>query len=228
MKSRVLAFTPTRAATPARRKLLEQTVKEGINSAGIKFDWHVYFNGVQGIPLKGVEAFYYDENMGQHCVWNVVYAHAKEAQYDYLLRIDDDCGFLSHRWLKKLVDCSHKLADRMILAPTVRGLKNPPERSEPAPVGGIILEFLKEAIGGVCRLHPMPLLADYTADIRWAMGAGDATGIGNHCIKHCIPMVYVKHIRVRHSTLRQELEDPEHFLNHSLCQTIPYIPTWTK
>jgi glycosyltransferase involved in cell wall biosynthesis len=174
----------------------------------------------------------YADNVGQHVAWNEAYSRAKAEGAKYFLRIDDDCEFLSKRWLKKLVACSRAFEDKFIVSPTVKGLKHPPARSQICTVSGIEVEFLVDAIGGICRLHPISLLDEqdvpYVADVRKPLGAGDATGIASWAREHKVPMAYVRQVRVRHSTARQEKADPTYFENHGLYQVVPYIPTYEE
>lgn len=174
----------------------------------------------------------YSDNVGQHVAWNEAYSRAKAEGAKYFLRIDDDCEFLSKRWLKKLVSCSQAFGNKFIVSPTVKGLKHPPARSQICTVAGVEVEFLADAIGGVCRLHPTALLdkqdPPYVADVRMPLGAGDATGIARWARECKVPMVYVRQVRVRHSTARQEAADPTYFENHGLYQVIPYIPAYEE
>jgi hypothetical protein len=148
--------------------------------------------------------------------------------YDFLLRLDDDCEFLSKRWLAKLIDISAAFEHTAILTPAVKGLKFPPPRGLEQEIGDYKVEFLLEAIGGICRLHPISVLTreddPYVSDVRLPLGSGDASGIGVWCQRNIIPMIWAKNVRVRHTTKEQEEADEEHFVVHNLFQRLPYIP----
>lgn len=238
---KVLGFLITRADTPTRIGLFCNTVTDALNTAGMDFDLVVHYwqdhilNAVGGLCAtlqKPIEAKGWDENVGQHVVMNYMLNLAKEEGYEYLLRLDDDCKFLTKRWLVKLVEAAEKLGPAFIIAPTVHGLKHPPERSDIATVSGVEVRFLIEAIGGVCRLHNVASLTDesypYVADVRGPLGFGDATGIARWCQNSPQDnkkwMVYLNQVRVKHSTLKQEEEDEEYFKQHDLFQHLPYIP----
>ncbi len=237
--SKIFAFTVTRSASADRCRLLNDTITKGVSTAGVEFDWHVWASGCDELSLntlnsaKGMGSLkavhVHDDNIGQHVAWNEAIDFAKG--YEYFLRLDDDCEFLTKRWLKKLVNASIVLNDRMILSPTIRGLQNPPDRSAPVVHAGLTLEFLRTAIGGICRLHPLSLFETkgaYYADVRKPLGSGDATGMGAWCQENTVPMAYLKHVRVRHAktTKGQEADDAEHFSQHAVFQHIPYIPAW--
>lgn len=229
---KIFIFTVTRATTPQRLELLASTILNAYRTADLPFTWHIW--AVDGCVVPGIAAtrvdkiHSYEDNIGQHVAWNEAYAIAKKEKYDYFLRLDDDCEFRTQRWLKKLVDTSVAVDDKMILSPRIRGLKYPPESSSVVLVKGLPLTFLFDAIGGICRLHPMPLIKDYVADARRALGAGDATGIATYCRQKLIPMAYCQHIRVKHAktTEGQEASDLEHFRLHPIFQHIPYIPAY--
>lgn len=236
--SKVFTFTVTRASTPQRMAVLNNTLWRGSESAKREMDWHVWANDVDALSLEVLAEAYRkgviqgvhvkEENVGQHVAWNEAFEMAVKGGYEYFLRIDDDCEFITKRWLRKLLRFSALLDDKFILAPLVRGLKNPPEKSHIVSVKGIPLEFLYGAIGGICRLHPVKLLQarkdPFIADVRKPLGSGDATGIAAWCRQHTVPMAYTRQVRVRHCTRSQELDDPDHFQEHDLLQTVPFIP----
>jgi hypothetical protein len=217
-----------------RTRLLQSTIVEARKTAGGEFHWLACSSGAGPEARQYLdvahdtklvdEVKHWDENVGQHVAWNYAYEQAKTAGADYFLRIDDDCHFISKRWLAKILEFSQLVDDRMIISPTVRGLKHPPETSSLCVVMGQPVEFLREAIGGVCRLHPMDRIEAYSADVRKPLGSGDATGMALYCKDNTIPMVYLKRVRVRHTTKVQEGADPSHFSEHEMCQSIPYIP----
>jgi hypothetical protein len=212
------------------------------DTAAHPFDWHVHVNGSDIMGLRMVESCYASEiinsfevsphNEGQHPPSNRAIAKAIK-DYDYLLRIDDDVEWLTKRWLAKLIESSQKLDDAMVLSPVVRGLRWQPTQSQLVEVGGVPLKFVEGPLGGICRLTPVALLEykPYVSDVRFPMGGGDATGIGEWAMKTepITPLAYCQHIRVRHAktTDGQMTDDPKHFEDHTLFQHMPYIPIWT-
>lgn len=241
--SLVYAFTVTRANTPERAKLLLNTISEARKTAAHPFHWMMIGQTgtlAEQIILNAFKAELIDsyvmnpDNVGQHHAWNTAIEDARSVKADYFLRLDDDVEFVTKRWLKRLVELSAVVEDKMIISPVVKGLQNPPPRSNPTDVKGYQLEFLTEAIGGICRFHPLALLDHpthpFVADVRKPLGAGDATTMGAWCLANIIPMVYARHIRVKHAltTEGQYVNDPIHHSTHDLCMHIPYIPTWTR
>lgn len=239
---KILVYTITRANTASRGRLLNATLTTGRETAGCDFHWHIYVNGRGTLAESIIEAAYStrvinsyevsEENVGQHPHVNAAIAKAIDEGYDYLVRTDDDVEWLSKRWLIKLVEAAQKIGDPMILSPTVKGLQWQPPQSPIVEVNTIPLKFVEGPIGGICRLTPVRLLKEkpYVSDVRLPMGGGDAGGVGKWAMdgEPIIPIAYCQHIRVRHakSTAGQEKEDPTHFYEHHLFQSIPYIPNW--
>jgi len=237
---RILCYTITRANTPQRARLLLDTITYGVDQAGVKFDWHIFVNGVclagdicESTKKAGLITGYtqYGVNRGQHPPTNVAIKMAEEGDYDDLVRIDDDVEWETKRWLAKLVEVSESFGGRAVVAPHVRGLKFPVHTSEETfHSKGLPCKLAFDALGGICRLHPMPLLKEfpYHADTRQPMGFGDATGIARWAVTHMVPLVVAQSVKVKHAktTKGQEAEDHGHFSTHSLFQRCPWIPAW--
>lgn len=233
-KPKVLGFMITRANTDARIKLLIQTGQQAVATAGMDFDtvFHTWEPMARAVIGEAPMYKYWDHNVGQHVIMNYMIDKAKKEGYEYLLRLDDDCKFLTKRYLVKLLDAAKLLGPSFIISPTVLGLKYPPERSNAVEVEGVEVKFLIDAIGGVCRLHNVSSLTDedypYIADVRGPLGFGDATGIAKWCKNSPEDsrrwMVYLTQVRVRHSTAKQEKKDPGYFNQHDMYQHLPYIP----
>ena len=236
----IYTFTVTRASTAPRAQMLFNTLSQARQTAGCDFHWEVWAMGGAPLAMDVLEGAANskliqwvhpcEENIGQHVAFNAAMARAREAGARYILRLDDDVEFITRRWLAKLVKASDDFKDKFLLSPVIRGLRNPVARSEAIEIEGHTVQFLKYAIGGICRLHPLSLLDEheYVSDVRLPLGAGDATGIARWCIKHTVPMAYLKEVRVKHahSTEAQEQDDPAHFENHALFQHIPYMAAW--
>lgn len=219
----VLAFTITRGGTPQRVERLQQTLDAGRTKAGMDFAWRTFDNSIV--------------NKGQHYWFNAALKEASIGGYDYLLRVDDDIDFLSQRWLAKMVEEAVALGPQFIVSPTVKGLKAPPEMSQVVTVSGVPVKFLSQAIGGACRLHPVKLLTDapvpYVSDVRQPLGFGDASGIlkwAKLMMTKGYPVwcVWLEHVRVQHSTAKQEEDDPQYHAPHGVLQHIPWMPAWPE
>ena len=234
----IYAMTVTRANTAARAQLLLRTLTEARNTAKAPFFWHLFTQEQtlaanicqSALELKLIDKLtLWPDNRGQHVAFNAALTCAKTEGAKHLLRLDDDVEFITRGWLRKLSEAMAIFKDVAILAPQVIGLKHPPERFTETDVDGIPVEFLTSAIGGVCRLHPVALLdkGEYVSDVRLPLGSGDATGIGTWCQNNGIPMAWIKTARVRHLTVKQDENDPEHKVSQNLAYLIPYVPPWS-
>jgi len=215
--------------------LLLATLTGANNTAGYDFDWTLYINGdVQAASVAdsalalGLVAGVVKStvNVGQHVVTNSAIEAAVRGGYRYLLRLDDDVVFKTKRWLAKLRQLSILADDKWIISPRVYGLINPISLSTVVTAYDTQIRIAADAIGGICRFHPIELVKDYVSDVRLPMGAGDATGIARYCTAKIIPMVYAQNVRVQHAlgtAVQMEL-DPQYFAVHDVLQHIPYIP----
>jgi GT2 family glycosyltransferase len=170
-------------------------------------------------------------NTGQHPATNAAITSALADNYYALLRVDDDCKFLTRQWLTRMIDAALTLGPQFILSPAVKGLKNPMPTSTIAHKDNIPFVLLEAGVplGGICRLIQAQTLRDYpyVSDVRKPMGLGDASGVGQWARANGLLCAYLKHVRVAHNTARQETEDSAHFTEHSLYQHIPYLPPWS-
>ena len=223
-------------------------MREAVDTAGMGFDLHLWcFTSEASTAACELNAEFdgmfvvHDtagENLGQHVVMNQMIDRADNDGYDKLLRLDDDVKFATKRWLFKLVEASELLGDNFIISPVIVGLRFPPDCTQVVEQNGVKFRVLFDAIGGICRLHPVDALCNpnepYVSDVRNPMGFGDATGIAAWCKvnmeKHGtnIWMVYLETVRVKHAkgTVRQVKDQEEYHNDHNLFQTIPYIPMY--
>lgn len=228
----------SRASTPQRLASLRETVREACDTAGTTFDLTIHT-----LTPQATEAAYdlalgavvpHTDNIGQHVITNLAIKDADDKGATHLLRLDDDVKFATQGWLAKMVEASNTLGHTFIISPTVKGLMNPPARSECVEVQGIRLKFLTQAIGGICRLHHMEALCNidnpYTSDVRLPLGSGDATGIAKWIIANRYWMVYLDGVIIKHrkGTAGQMKDDPSYHSEHDLLQALPYIPAWVK
>lgn len=231
-------YTISRASTPTRGKHLLETLTNGREMAGHPAHWHVHLNDARhgediaeaALATRIIDSYEASpENLGQHIPTNEAIALALSGGYDYLVRVDDDCKFLTRGWLKKMVEASELLQDQFVISPTVKGLKYPPSISTIVEVEGVPFVFIEGPIGGICRLTPVKALKEhpYTSDVRSPMGIGDASGVAAWALASGLKPIYLRHVRVAHNTDKQEKEDPAYFDNHALFQILPYIPRWS-
>lgn len=234
---KVYIYTITRANDTKRAKRLLTTITEGRETAKYPAHWHVHFNAsdygkslAEAMTATNIaNSFTHsEENLGQHLPTNTALQLAQDAGYDLVIRVDDDCHFLTRGWLERLVDASTRMGPRFILSPTVKGLKHQMPVSSLAHHDDIPFVFIDVGypMGGICRAIRTETLRNYpyVSDVRKPLGLGDAAGIGTWAKDNGLYCAYLKHIRVSHNTVEQEEKDSEHFREHAIFQAIPYIP----
>lgn len=236
--SRVLIYTVSRANTPQEVERALTSLQRGRDWAGMEHEWILWANAAgileaakwvwQG-PVRGD-----GENKGQHIPLRTILDEVM-SQYDFIVRVDDDVTWLTKNWLKKLVGAAHTIHEASksykpegvwpVLGPRVRGLSNPIPTIDKLIIAGIPV-YLVPILGGICRLHHISFFDGYVADVRQALGAGDATSFAAYASDAGIPMFQLRWVRVQHKTAKMEVSEPGYFKPHKLFQAIPYIPVW--
>lgn len=238
--SDILAYT----ASYGSRTLLKKTVFMIRGSAGLWFDWAVWL-GASSEEAKndaldlladprhlGIQYLtMWPENRGQHYATNEALKLAREKGYKWLLRLDDDIQPKTKHFLKKMLDRVEELktlsgdtVDRLIAAPKVVGLKNPL-----TPVGSIskgqrYSVDVMEILGGACRLHPVDLLAEYTAPVYEPLGCGDPESISDYTASKGGILIRFPDIRVVHKTTELEkLDSPKMNVMRRMGKVWPYL-----
>lgn len=222
---KILAFTPTFAN---RGDLLERAVLDMRATAGMWFDWHIYAGNpttslketckklVDSKKIQG--AHFHPHNRGQHYAFADALALAREEEYDFILRLDDDIQGKTKRWLRKMVERLKKIKEeagdsiyRFVASPYIKGLRN---QLHPAgtmeKTAGFPVEIM-DILGGACRLHPMDLFKDFTPDLYAPLGRNDPEHIVNFLNPaYSEPLGYLirfPDIRVIHRTDENEERD---------------------
>lgn len=228
--SKILAYTITHQS----RRFLPQVVPAARATAGLWFDWLVVLSDPDATLAEQADRLLHDpkghgvqhlkswpgENRGQHWGTKVALELARSGGYEWLLRIDDDIGFKTKNWLRKMLDRLIWLraavddpTHRIVAAPKVIGLNNPLH-----PIGVIELpgqDFpceVMDVLGGACRLHPTALLDDFVPDLYAPVGRTDPEQLARHLIgKPGQPsrgmQVRFPDIRVVHRTTQIEEQD---------------------
>lgn len=137
-------------------------------------------------------------------------------RYDYIVKVDNDCEFLSSDWLAALVDVCHASGDQMVLSPYVEGLGPGLEGGYPRDDHTMIAGRhvgLSRHVGGLCILAPSKAYDGFRMKGR-ALHADVDVAFSVH-VRHDLGMRmgYLEDIRVRHmeSTEGQWARYPEYF-----------------
>ena len=164
-------------------------------------------------------------NCGQHIAMNEMLDRAAKMKADYVVRVDDDCWFETHDWLRRFIKTSRALASRNInavIGPVVHGLKNPPQAIAQFHVDRVKVERT-HILGGICRMHPARLVRHFRFEERLPMGFGEASQMASLCNQLGVMMLRLPSVRVTHggSTVSQEAENPMWKLEHDMYQYVP-------
>lgn len=226
MKNRVLAFTPTYGD----RIDFGQTVFGMRATADHWFDWLVVGGALSERYQKLLEEqFYhpqrmgiqfvsiYKENIGQHHAFQIALELAREHEYDWLVRIDDDIKPKSKRWLKHMLQRLHDLKRlagddkyRIVASPKIVGLKYQIETIGKMGLEGLTFPVdVMPGLGGALRLHHVPFLAGYKPPLLGATGRGDPEALVDYVSDSGGTMVRFPDIRVVHDTAALEAKDDE-------------------
>lgn len=233
---RVLVYTVSRASTPAQLDRAFKSLLDGQQTTGYAHEWILWANSPE---LAEMAKWVWTNgqlwnpsglNTGQHVALRDVLVYAREYNYDYVVKVDDDLVWQSRGWLRKLIRAevaAFKFSNRHpVLGARILGLRNPP-----TVVGRIKLPdrtrlLIMPIIGGACRLHHISFFDNYVPDVRRAMGAGGDTSIAKHAEKIGVGMFQVWNCPVRHDTNKMERADPAYFEDHAVFQCVPFIPPW--
>jgi glycosyltransferase involved in cell wall biosynthesis len=138
--------------------------------------------------------------------------------YDYLVKADNDCLFVTQGWLESLVAVSRALDDRIVLSPYVEGLSCPGgyPRYETTSVAGHKVG-LSRHVGGLCHLSPADAYRGFRFEKGPMRGHQDVTFSMHVRLDRGYSMGYLEDIRVQHmdTTVGQEAKYPEYWAMRS-------------
>ena len=146
-------------------------------------------------------------------------------EYEWHIRIDDDCWISTRNWLKRLFAAQEAIkllrGKYVVLGINVKGLNDPPPTIEAYEIGREVIERV-DILGGIFRMSPMYLMRYFRWDERQAMGFGDATQFRSFCESTTTDLLRVQGIQATHgeSTIKQEV-DAEWAYEHDMLQYLP-------
>jgi hypothetical protein len=203
-----------------RLEITRKSLKALRKMAGCDIDLYVADNGSRASTtdfLRGEKAagnFKYlklnRENVGQNLAANHLIDKILEdpAEYEWILRWDNDAIPRTRRFLKKLVRRSARFLQAgavCVTSPNITKLNHPP----PAIGAGEELGFpyyAVEILGGICRLHPALMFKSWYKDdppfrfSRFApLGFGEASEMAQHCEAAGVQMLRMKDLDVEHA-----------------------------
>lgn len=239
--SNILAYTVSYGS----REFLKDLVPRMRGTAGVWFDWLVCI----GSPSEELESIAqvhlnhpmnrgiqyllsWPENRGQHFATKAALDLARERDYKWLLRLDDDLKPKTKRWLKKLMNNTAALKrvagdkrTRIVSSPKILGLRNPLEPLGVSTLKGLSFSVeVMDILGGACRLHPVEFLEDYKPLLSAPLGRKDPQHMSGYILEKEGIMVRYPGIRMIHKTDDIEAQDTsEQELQRKMGYYWPYL-----
>lgn len=146
--------------------------------------------------------------------------------YNWHIRVDDDCWMITRTWLKKLLrtqEAVRKMRGKYVaMSPRIDGLNSPPVATGTIEMAGGTVDIV-DILGGIFRMAPMTMMQYFRWDERQAMGFGDATQFRSFCESTDTELLRVNSVRATHgdSTNAQEDADGNWAYEHDMLQYIP-------
>lgn len=223
--SDILAFTVSHGP----RRFFREKAPLLRGTAGTWFDWAVWLGAPDPEAREDAESLLredpsviqrlkiWDHNRGQHHGFAEALALARDMNYEWLLRLDDDVTPKTKRWLKHMLDQIQELRrrakddrHRIVASPTIKGLRNPLKPVGQIRKGQKFDAEAMEVLGGACRLHPVKFLSEFKPDLYLPLGRGDPESMASYVFAHDGFLVRLKGIRMQHHTdSLEENEDEE-------------------
>lgn len=231
-KPKVAIFTLTKDRLKYTKKMYETMGK----FAGYNFDWFVVDQGSKDGTkewLKNVPAKiqFLEKNVGISKGSNLA-LNAIGDNYDIIVKVDNDCFFLSNDWLKTIVEI-YRINRQIVCSPYVEGLKENPggtPRSVPSGknpyrnISDILLGHVNH-LGGLCIAAPSKAYKDF----RWQdkdFYSGIQDWIFSQFCRKILQytLFYIENIRVSHgpSTEQQHKDFKDYFELRKIENTTKY------
>jgi len=231
-KLKVAIFTLTKDRLKYTKKMYETMTK----FADYPFDWYVIDQGSKDGTVEWLKGkcnlTALKENVGISKGSNMALDKIGD-DYDIIIKVDNDCFFLSDKWLSTIVEL-YRVNRQLILSPYVEGLKENPggtprqvkNGGNPYRNIGDILLGAVEHIGGLCIASP----AEAYKNFRWKendfySGIQDLV-YSQYCQQVLrYTMFYVENIRVSHGpgTIQQHRDFEDYFELRKKENTTKYV-----
>lgn len=208
-----------------REKYLRRTLKT-LRQQPV--DIMVWANGPMDLDALGpfVWSHVHPFNVGQHVAHNSMLDEAVKRDYDWHIRVDDDCWIRGKTWLTRMLKTQEKVKEcggkYAVMSPNITGLQSPPETIHAYDIDGEIAHHVA-ILGGIFRMSPMYLMRYFRWDERQAMGFGDATQFANFCDSTKTSMLRLQNVKASHgdSTAKQNEKNETWSHEHDMLQYVP-------
>lgn len=209
-------------------------------TAGIKFDHFIYDNtptheifhwfNTWDFPQEWCEnsnIIHKGENCGISRASNYCLDWIKkEGDYDIILKVDNDCLFLSDGWLLKMVDMWNRTR-KMAFSCYIQGLRDNPggaPRVDYGTIGDELIGITKH-LGGICHFVDARAYDNFRWDEDSPLHGIQDLEFSQHLLKEGYRMGYLESFFAEHfeGTEGQEKRYPEYFQRRKLEKVSKYI-----
>lgn len=137
-----------------------------------------------------------------------------EEKYDIIIKVDNDCLFLTDNWLKEIVEL-YKRNHLLCFAPYPEGLRDNPggsPRIEYGQLNGHMLGITNH-LGGLCHIAPASVYRNFRWNEHSPLHGFQDLELSQWLTKNGYQMAYIEDIRVEHfeGTEGQHKRYPEYF-----------------
>ena len=222
-KLKVAIFTLTMNRLDYTKRMYK-SMKE---NAGYEFDWFVIDNGsTDGTPFwlkdKGsIREF--KKNKGISKASNEA-LNMMGDKYDVIIKVDNDCLFLTDNWLSEVVD-TYERQQQFVISPRVEGLRDSPggvPRTQYVYVGEQFFG-LAPHLGGICEAAPAKIYKDFRWDEEDFLHGDQDYIFSQYAIKAGYILAYNENIIVEHMEGSSQIKKyPEYFEARKKQKTTRY------
>lgn len=155
-----------------------------------------------------------ENNRGLSVSWNQA-LDLIGSDYDYIIKLDNDCEILTDNWLKPMLEIAKEYEDKIILSPYIEGLRENkggvPRYAHHNSCGFEI--GLTKHLGGISLMVPTEAYRDFRLDEKMPLRGGQDGVFSKYAIGKGYIMAYVEDIRVSHmdTTIGQHEKFPDYF-----------------
>jgi len=248
-KLKVAVFT----LTMDRLEYTKRMAQSMFEKAGYPFDWFVVDNGSKDGTKTWLTSYFInkaptkekkiaikwwesnEENVGisraSNQALDIIEDASKTAEllngeaYDIIIKVDNDCLFLTDNWLKEIVDI-YERQRRIIISPRVEGLRDSPGGVPRTYYFYVDEHFLGVVphLGGICVAAPAEIYKDFRWEENDFLHGEQDYIFSQYARKQGYLLAYDENIIVEHmdTTWGQEKKYPDYFKKREYLKTTKY------
>jgi len=201
--------------------------KECFNSlhktAGFPFKHFIFDNGSKDGTVEWLEKYekehdsliiYSDDNKGISIGSNRMVDAIKSEDFDIIVKVDNDCNFITDGWLAKMVDI-WKSNHRLALSPYIQGLRDNPGGAMRISYGTVKNEYVgvTKHLGGICHFVDADAYKFFRWDTHDFLHSRQDLELSRYLIMNKFQLAYLENFFAEHyhGTEGQEKDYPEYF-----------------